>query len=89
MLNHWGTGLRSGLLPQDCEVATQKLPQKRCHFGQSFREGFDIWCQGMIFWRVLVGSRRSPASFLQGLAPSMVRWKVSYKGKSFKKTLEI
>ena len=69
MFNHWATGLRSGLLPQDCEVATQKLHQKRCHFGRSFREGFDFWCQGMIFGRVLVGSRRSPTCFLQGLAP--------------------
>ena len=69
MFNHWATGLRSGLLPQDCVVATQKLPPKRCHFGRSFREGFDFRRQGIIFWRVLVGSRKSPASFLQGLAP--------------------
>ena len=41
----------------------------------------------MIFWRVLVGSRRSPASFLQGLATPVVRWEVSYKGKSFPKKL--
>ena len=63
--------------------------EKRCHFGRSFREGFDFGCQGMNFGRVLVGSRRSPACFLQGLAPSMVRWEVSYKGKSFQKKLEI
>ena len=69
MFNHWATGLRSGLLPQDCEVATQKLPQKRCPFGRGFREDFDFWSQGKVFWRVLVGSRRSPACFLQGLAP--------------------
>ena len=28
MFNHWATGLRSGLLPQDCEVATQQLSKK-------------------------------------------------------------
>ena len=56
--------------------------------GGSFREDFDFWCQGMIFWRVLVGSRRSPASFLQGLATPMVRWEVSYEGKSFQKKFE-
>ena len=28
MFNHWATGLRSGLLSQDCEVATQKLIKK-------------------------------------------------------------
>ena len=56
--------------------------------GGSFREDFDFWCQGMIFWRVLVGSRRSPASFLQGLATPVVRWEVSYEGKSLKKKIE-
>ena len=56
--------------------------------GGSFREDFDFWCQGMIFWRVLVGSRRSPASFLQGLATPEVRWEVSYEGKSFQKKFE-
>ena len=57
--------------------------------GGSFREDFDFWCQGMIFWRVLVGSWKSPASFLQGLATPMVRWEVSYEGKSFQKKFEI
>ena len=70
MFNHWATGLRSGLLPQVVVLQHQKLAQKRDSFGRGFREGFDFWCQGTIFWRVLVGSRRSPASFLQGLAPS-------------------
>ena len=42
MFNHWATGLRSGLLPQDCEVATQKLPAQKFHVGQSFREGVDL-----------------------------------------------
>ena len=83
MFNHWATGLRSGLLPQDCEVATQQLPRKRCPFARSFREGFDFWCQGMDLGRVSAGSRRSPACFLQGLAPPVVRWEVSHKGKPF------
>ena len=85
MFDHWATGLRSGLLPQDCGVATPEVVQKRCHFERSFREGFDCWCQGKVFWRVLVGSWRSPASFLQGLATPVVRWEVSYEGKSFQK----
>jgi len=38
---------------------------------------------------VLVGSRRSPACFLQGLAPPVFRWQVSYEGKSFQTKLEI
>ena len=88
MFNHWATGLRSGLLPQDCEVATQKLLQKRGHVGRSFPESFDFWCQRKVFWRVLVGSRKSPASFLQGLATPMVRWEVSYEGKSFQKKFD-
>ena len=66
----------------------QKLGQKRTKLERSFREGFDFWCQGKVFWRVLVGSRRSPACFLQGLAPPVVRWEVSYEGKSFQKKLE-
>ena len=48
MFNHWATGLRSGLLPQDCEVATQKLT-KKCNSGRSVRKGFDFWCQGKVF----------------------------------------
>ena len=69
MFNHWAIGLRSGLLPQVVVLQHQKLVQKRDKFGRRFREGFDFWSQGMIIWRVLVGSRKSPASFLQGLAP--------------------
>ena len=87
MFNHWATGLRSGLLPQDCDVATQQLSKKGA-FLSELREGFDFWSQGMNFGRVLVGARRSPASFLQGLAPSMVRWEVSYKRKPFQKNIE-
>ena len=89
MFNHWATGLRSELLPQVVVLQHQKLLPKRCHFERSFREGFDFWGQGKFFWRVLVGSWRSPASFLQGLAPPVVRWEVSYKGKSFQKKFEI
>ena len=88
MFNHWATGLRSGLLPQVVVLQHQKLTPKRDNFGRSFREGFDFWSQGMIFWRVLVGSRRSPASFLQGLATPVVRWEVSYEGKSFQKKFD-
>ena len=31
VLVHWATGLRSGLLPQDCDVATPKIAQKKMH----------------------------------------------------------
>ena len=79
MFNHWATGLRSGLLPQVVVLQHQKLAPKRNNFGRSFREDFDFWSQGNVFWMVLVGSRRSPASFLQGLATLVVRWEVSYK----------
>ena len=89
MFSHWATGLRSGLLPQVVVLQHQKLSKKRSHLGRSFREGFDFLCQGKVFWRVLVGSRRSPACFLQGLASPVVRWEVSYKVKSFSKKLEI
>ena len=40
MFNHWATGLRSGLLPEGCGVATPKSVQKRTKFERSFREGF-------------------------------------------------
>ena len=83
MFNHWATGLRSGLLPQVVVLQHQKLAKKRNSLGRGFREDFDFWCQGKDFWRVLVGSWRSPACFLQGLAPPVVRWEVSYEGKSF------
>ena len=42
MFNHWATGLRSGLLPAGCGVATPKSVQKRTKFERSFREGFDF-----------------------------------------------
>ena len=89
MFNHWATGLRSGLLPQVVVLQHQKLVQKRESFGRSFRERFDFWCQGKVVWRVLVGSWRCSASFLQGLAPQWSGGGVSYEGKSFPKKLEI
>ena len=88
MFNHWATGLRSGLLPQVVVLQHQNFAPTRDSFGRSFREDFDVWCQGKVCWRVLVGSRRYPACFLQGLAPPVVRWEVSYKGKAFQKKLE-
>ena len=32
MFNHWATGLRSGLLPQDCGVATPGVGPKKVPF---------------------------------------------------------
>ena len=41
------------------------------------------------FLRASESSRRFPACFLQGLAPSMFRWEVGYEGTSFQKKLEL
>ena len=46
MFNHWATGLRSGLLPQDCDVAipevVAQISREFCFFvpGDCFLEGF-------------------------------------------------
>ena len=85
---HWANGLRSWLLPQVCDVATPTSTTKRSKLLTGVREGFDFWCQGKVFWRVSGGSRRSPATFLQGLATPVVRWEVSYEGKSVQKKFE-
>ena len=51
MFNHWATGLRSGLLPQDCEVATRKLSKKGAILSEVFARVL-IWCaRGWIFGR--------------------------------------
>ena len=71
MFDHWATGLRSGLLPQVVVLQHQKLAKKRDSLGRGFREDFDFGHQGKVLWRVLVGSRRSPACFLQGLVPQL------------------
>ena len=42
MFIHWATRLRSGLLPQDCEVATPEVGKKRSYFERGFREDFDF-----------------------------------------------
>ena len=36
MFNHWATGLRSGLLPQDCGVATPEFGKKTQHLNAIF-----------------------------------------------------
>ena len=36
MFNHWATGLRSGLLPEGCEVATQQLLKNGPIVGEVF-----------------------------------------------------
>ena len=69
MFNHWATGLRSGLLPQDCEVGAPESAPKKNIFLCSFHEGFDLLSQGIMFLRVSAGSRRSPACLLQGSPP--------------------
>ena len=47
MFNHWAAGLRSGLLPEDCGVATPKRGEKRgADFG-SLQGSFDFWVRGL------------------------------------------
>ena len=61
MFYHWATGIRSGLLPEGCGVATPEVVQKRSHLGRGFREGFDFSARGSIFegfWQVLGGLPR-------------------------------
>ena len=40
MFNHWATGLRSGLLPQDCGVAPQEVGPKKAQILAKFSRGF-------------------------------------------------
>ena len=42
MFNHWAAGLRSGLLPEDCGVATPKRGEKRGH-------NLEVWKEVLIF----------------------------------------
>ena len=68
MFNNLATGIRSGLLPQDCEVATNKL-SKKIMLGEVFARVLTFGDRG---WRwggfreVLVGL---PHVFDEGLAP--------------------
>ena len=49
MFNHWATGLRSGLLPQDCEAATQKLHKKGAIWGEVFARVLIFGARGRFF----------------------------------------
>ena len=49
MFNHWATGLRLGLLPQDCEFALQKLFQKSTIWGEVFARVLIFGARGRIF----------------------------------------
>ena len=55
MFNHWATGLRSGLLPQDCEVATQKLLKKGAILGEVFVRVLMLGARGLISGRAQQG----------------------------------
>ena len=48
MLNHWATGLRSGLLPQDLDAATPQIVNKNAIF-RGLREAFSFLQHGMDF----------------------------------------
>ena len=69
MFNHWATGLRSGLLLQVVVLQHQKLFKKGPNLKEVFARVLIFGAMGRFFWRVLVGYWRSPACFLQGLAP--------------------
>ena len=40
MFNHWATGLRSGLLPEGCGVATPEVDPKKGQLWAKFSRGF-------------------------------------------------
>ena len=43
---HWAAGLRSGLLAEDCGVATPESAQKRGPKSESLQEEIDFWPHG-------------------------------------------
>ena len=49
MFDHWATGLRSGLLPQDCEVGTPESLQRRSKFWRSLHEILIFGARGLFF----------------------------------------
>ena len=69
MFNHWAAGLRSGLLPEDCGAATQKITQKRGPKLGSLQDSFDFGLQGMSFQVVCAGLYESPGGLLSGVDP--------------------
>ena len=69
VFNHWATGLRSGLLPEDCGVATPKMCQTNTPKFGSLQEGFDFWLQGMSSQVVCAGLYESPGGLLPGVGP--------------------
>ena len=68
MFNHWAIGLRSGLLPQVVVLQHQKLAKKNS-FGRGFREDFDFWSQGKVFWRVFGRFSEVSRVFFTGVSP--------------------
>ena len=73
MFNHWAAGLRSGLLPEGCGVATPEMCKKMPPKFGSLPYGFDVWRQGMHFLIALAGSRGCGGGFLLGVCQQIVR----------------
>ena len=88
MLNHWAVGLRSGLLPEGCGVATPEIGSKKGQFWARFSRGFRFLVPGESFLEGFGRFLEVSRMFCTGVSPSMVRWEVSYEGKSFQKKLE-
>ena len=58
MFMHWATGLRSGLLPQDCGVATSEVGKKTPNLSAAFVKVLIFGARGWIsggFRQVLGG----------------------------------
>ena len=49
MFNHWAIGLRSGLLPQDCEVATPEVVKKSAVLKEVFARVLIFRARGKFF----------------------------------------
>ena len=46
MFNHWAIGLRSGLLPEGCGVATPEVGQKKSVLGEVFASVLNFGARG-------------------------------------------
>ena len=69
MFPHWATGLRSGLLPEGCGVATPEVGPKKKPFGAKFSRGFGFFVPGEGFLEGFGRFSEVSRMFLQGLAP--------------------
>ena len=73
MFDHWATGLRSGLLPQDCEVGTPETVQKGTKFERVFCEDFVFLVPGDDFLESLGRFSEVSRIFFTGVSPPGVQ----------------